>query len=151
MGSLWIIGESSKQKFQKCSVHLSLFPPGKLLNKFCLFLFCMHCHMAKICCPSKMGNLTFSVQNTHKSATSPLHFFFFFNFLNIISSFFDDMLPFFFSSSDMDSDFQLNNLLMFETQVGNMYMNTFLNWFVLQQKLAKLEMSFTRESLKAEI
>lgn len=108
--------------------------------------------MAKICCPSKMGNLTFSVQNTHKSATSPLHFFFFFfNFLNIISSFFDDMLPFFFSSSDMDSDFQLNNLLMFETQVGNMYMNTFLNWFVLQQKLAKLEMSFTRESLKAEI
>lgn len=78
-------------------------------------------------------------------------FFFFFNFLNIISSFFDDMLPFFFSSSDMDSDFQLNNLLMFETQVGNMYMNTFLNWFVLQQKLAKLEMSFTRESLKAEI
>lgn len=150
MGSLWIIGESSKQKFQKCSVHLSPFPPGKLLNKFCLFLFCMHCHMAKICCPSKMGNLTFSVQNTHKSATSPLHFFFF-NFLNIISSFFDDMLPFFFSSSDMDSDFQLNNLLMFETQVGNMYMNTFLNWFVLQQKLAKLEMSFTRESLKAEI
>lgn len=149
MGSLWIIGESSKQKFQKCSVHLSLFPPGKLLNKFCLFLFCMHCHMAKICCPSKMGNLTFSVQNTHKSATSPLHFFF--NFLNIISSFFDDMLPFFFSSSDMDSDFQLNNLLMFETRVGNMYMNTFLNWFVLQQKLAKLEMSFTRESLKAEI
>lgn len=78
-------------------------------------------------------------------------FFFFFYFLNIISSFFDDMLPFFFSSSDMDSDFQLNNLLMFETQVGNMYMNTFLNWFVLQQKLAKLEMSFTRESLKAEI
>lgn len=106
--------------------------------------------MAKICCPSKMGNLTFSVQNTHKPATSPLHFFFFY-FLNIISSFFDDMLPFFFSSSDMDSDFQLNNLLMFETQVGNMYMNTFLNWFVLQQKLAKLEMSFTRESLKAEI
>lgn len=40
---------------------------------------------------------------------------------------------------------------MFETQEGNIYMNTFLNWFVLQQKLAKLEMSFTRESLKAEI
>lgn len=85
-----------------------------------------------------------SVQNTHKSATSPLHFFFY--FLNIVSSFFDDMLPFF-----LDSDFQLNNLLMFETQEGNIYMNTFLNWFVLQQKLAKLEMSFTRESLKAEI
>lgn len=150
MGSLWIIGESSKQKFQKCSVHLSLFPPGKLLNKFCLFLFCMHCHMAKICCPSKMGNLTFSVQNTHKSATSPLHLFFFLTFwtLSVVSLM---ICCHFFSSSDMDSDFQLNNLLMFETQVGNMYMNTFLNWFVLQQKLAKLEMSFTRESLKAEI
>lgn len=90
-------------------------------------------------------------EHTQISDITTTFFFFFFNFLNIISSFFDDMLPFFFSSSDMDSDFQLNNLLMFETQVGNMYMNTFLNWFVLQQKLAKLEMSFTRESLKAEI
>lgn len=102
--------------------------------------------MAKIWCPSKIGNLTFlPLCRTHTNQRHH-HYIFFFYFLNIVSSFFDDMLPFF-----LDSDFQLNNLLMFETQEGNIYMNTFLNWFVLQQKLAKLEMSFTRESLKAEI